>query len=296
MSTQDPSAPPEMQSKSASKRRPLKIAALWLATLAVAGVYLFATRPAPLADGLGAGRTVPVEKVFRMLAAENDIARALWTAEIVAAGGKAGLKFHEKWREANVQAGPLPALFLREAATAVQKTRIPLGLFLGSDFPLAQSNLFSGAQAEHFRQVRVAGNPEFFFAPDIGRYTAMFADLAVAPGCVSCHNEHPNTPKNDWKLNDIMGATTWSYPKDKVTIEEMMQIVGALRSGFAAAYEAYLAKVATFEKPPEIGERWPREGYYLPSREVFIREFERRASSGTVGKFLHALDEAPATQ
>jgi hypothetical protein len=268
---------------------------VWLGALAVAGVYLFATRPAPLADGQSTGRTVPIEKVFRVLAAENDTARALWTAEIVGAGTKAGLKFHEKWRDADMMAGPLPALFLREAATAVQKTRIPLGLFLGSDFPLAQSNLFSGAQAEHFKRMRVTGEPEFFHAADIGRYTAMFADLAVAPGCVSCHNEHPQTPKNDWKLKDIMGATTWSYPKDKVTLEEMVQIVGALRSGLVAAYEAYLAKVATFEKPPEIGERWPRDGYYLPSKEVFIREFERRASSGTVDKFLHALDETAAT-
>ena len=273
-------------------RRPWQAAAVWLAALAVAGVYLFATRPAPLADGQVTGRTIPIEKVFRVLAAENDAARALWTAEIVGAGTKAGLKFHEKWRDADMAAGPLPALFLREAATAVQKTRVPLGLFLGSDFPLAQSNLFSGAQAEHFKQVRVAGNPEFFFAADIGRHTAMFADLAVAPGCVTCHNEHPNTPKNDWKLKDIMGATTWSYPKDKVTMEEMMQIVGALRSGIVAAYEAYLAKVATFEKPPEIGERWPRDGYYLPSKDVFVREFERRASSGTVDKLLHAMDEA----
>ena len=29
------------------------------------------------------------------------------------AGMKAGLKFHEKWRDADMQAGPLPALFLR---------------------------------------------------------------------------------------------------------------------------------------------------------------------------------------
>jgi adenylate cyclase len=233
--------------------------------------------------------------VFRILAAENDAARTLWSTAIVGDGIKAGLKFDEKWREPNIAAGPLPALFLREAATAVQKTRVPLGLFLGSDFPISQSNKYTGSQAEHFQQLRATGQPQFFFAADIGRYTAIFPDVAVAPGCVTCHNEHPQSPKTDWKLKDILGATTWSYPKATVTLEEMMQIVAALRSGFVVAYESYLAKVATFEKPPDIGERWPRDGCYLPTRQVFMDEFERRASANTVDKFLHTIEERAVT-
>jgi adenylate cyclase len=269
--------------------------ALWGGILAVAAIYLFASRPEPLADGRMAGRTVPIEKVFRILAGENDAVRALWTADIVGAGVKAGLKFDEKWRERDVAAGPLPALFLRESATALPKSKVPLGLFLGSDFPIAQSNLFTGVQAERFQRVRATGEPEFFHAADIGRHTAMFPDLAVAPGCVSCHNEHPSSPKTDWKLKDLMGATTWTYPKEAVTLEEVVQIVAALRSGFATAYDGYLAKTATFEKPPEIGARWPREGYYLPTRDVFMREFERRASANTVDRLLRAHeDNAPA--
>ena len=118
----------------------------------------------------------------------------------------------------------------------------------------------------------------------------MFADVAAAPACVSCHNEHPNSAKTDWKLKDIMGATTWSYPKDEVTIEEVLQIIAALRSSFAAAYRGYLTKAATFEKPPEVGERWPRDGYYLPTLEALMREFERRASADTVDRLLQAFE------
>jgi hypothetical protein len=259
---------------------------LWGGVLAIIAVYLFATRPEPLGEGRSSDSNVPIETVFRMVASENDAVRALWTADIVAAGTKAGLKFDEKWHEQKVAAGPLPALFLREAATALQKTRVPLGLFLGSDYPIAQSNLFTGEQAEHFRKVRETREPAFFHTADIGRYTAMFADVAVAPGCVSCHNEHPNSPKTDWKLNEIMGATTWSYPKAKVTIDEAIQILAALRTSFTAAYDGYLAKVATFENPPEVGRNWPRDGYRVPTREVFIREFERRASAQTVDRLI----------
>src|SRR5262245_38943521 len=271
-------------------------AVLWAGMLALAAIYLFATRPEPLADSRVEGRTVPIEKIFRILAAENGSVRALWTADIVGVGMKSGLQFDEKWREPAVKAGPLPALFLREAATALQKTRVPLGLFLGSDYPIAQSNLFSGVQAEQFRRVRATGEPAFFLAADIGRHTAMFPDLAVSAGCVTCHNEHANSPKTDWKLNDMMGATTWTYPKAAVTLEEAMQIVAALRSGFASAYNGYLAKLTTFDQPPEIGERWPRDGYAVPTREVFMREFERRASPNTVERFLRAFEDAVPTQ
>jgi len=117
----------------------------------------------------------------------------------------------------------------------------------------------------------------------------MFPDYAVAPSCVTCHNEHPESPKNDWKLHDMMGATTWSYPKEAVTPEEMIQILAVLRAGFAKAYEAYLAKVAGFSKPPEVGDRWPRDGYFIPSAEVFMREFERRASPATMSRLLQTV-------
>src|SRR5262245_3956438 len=262
---------------------------LWGGVLAIIAVYLFATRPEPLGGGGSSQSNVPIESVFRMVASENDAVRTLWTADIVSAGMKAGLKFDEKWREQNVAAGPLPALFLREAATALQKTRVPLGLFLGSDYPIAQSNLFTGEQAQHFRKVRETGEPAFFYTGDIKRYTAMFADVAVAPGCVSCHNEHPNSPKTDWKLKEIMGATTWSYPKSKVTTEEAIQILAALRTSFATAYDAYLAKVSTFAKPPPIGQKVPRDGYAVPARQVFIQEFERRASAKTVDRLINLI-------
>ena len=268
---------------------------LGLGVFVLAAIYLFATRPVPLQAEQAAGRTVPVEMVFRVVAAENDVARKLWTADIVGAGSKAGLKFHEKWREPTMEAGPLPALFLREASSALQKTRVPLGLFLGSDFPISQSNRFTGIQADHFAQLRNSGEPEFFNATDIGRFTAIFPDRAVAPGCVTCHNEHPNSPKTDWKLGDIMGATTWSYPKERVTLEELVQIVAALRASFGAAYDAYLTKVATFQKPPDIGDKWPAEGYFIPSKRVFLAEFERRASANTVARLLALAEPKTAS-
>ena len=270
----------------------------WLTLLALIAliVYLFVEAPAPLPEkAKTVGKTHSVETVFKVVAAENDAVRTLWTGEIVGKGKKAGLDFSEEWRDNRIQAGPLPALFLREAASALEKHVIRLSLFLGSDYPINPSNLFKGQQKTAFEAIKKNHQPQFFYTKDTGLHTAMFPDYSSVQPCVSCHNDHPDSPKTDWKINDVMGATTWSYPDAEVTLDQLMAIIKALRGGFRTAYNGYLEKVATFDNPPEIGERWPQEGYYLPSLEFFMAEFERRASPTTVALLLETGDEGKTT-
>ena len=179
--------------------------------LIVLGIYLFASAPAKLPEGdaQGPGDGMPVEQFFRILAAENASIRAMYTAEIVGAGGKNGLKFSEEWKKREVNAGPLPALFLRETSTLLQRDVPNVNLFLGSDFPIVAANQFKGLQVDYFKKVRAEGKPQFFQDPSTRLYTGMFPDVASAKPCVGCHNDHSKTPKKDWVLNDIMGATTW---------------------------------------------------------------------------------------
>ena len=260
--------------------------------LVVLGIYLFVQAPAPLPEeGAVTGKTVSVDHVLTLVAAENDIVRALWTKEIVGAGKKAGLAFDEHWQDESLEAGPLPALFLRLAAASLEKNPVPLSVFLGSDFPISPSNAFQGRQIEMFELIKQDLQPQFFFEEDTELYTAMFADVASVEGCVSCHNEHADSPKVDWVLNDVMGATTWAYPKQEMTNDEFLEVITAVRHSFRDAYIAYLDKVDTFENPPEIGENWPRDGYYLPTAEVFLAEFESRASANTVDLLLAQAEE-----
>ena len=37
-------------------------------------------------------------------------------------------------------------------------------------------------------------------------YTAVYADTAVSPVCISCHNTHKYSPRRDFKLGDVMGG------------------------------------------------------------------------------------------
>jgi adenylate cyclase len=268
----------------------IETSVLVLAGLVVAGIYLFATAPPDLEDGPSGGRTVPVETLFRLLDAENASVRSLYTAEIVGPGLKNGLKYREDWKNKDVHAGPLPALVLRETANRLQQRVPELNLFLGSTFPIEASNLFKGTQLDYFEKVEKDREPQFFLDGSTGRYTAMFADIAAAPACVSCHNDHPKSPRKDWKLKDVMGATTWSFPRKQVSTEELVEILGAYRAAALDTYGAYLKKTESFAdgQRPQLGDRWPREGMYLPDIETFRTRVEERNSTASLNLLLRA--------
>ena len=46
----------------------------------------------------------------------------------------------------------------------------------------------------------------------VNYFTAVYADTGVAPVCVSCHNKHPDTPKKDFKIGDVMGGVVIRIP------------------------------------------------------------------------------------
>ena len=235
--------------------------------------YLFITAPAPLNENKNEEpHTFSVNDGFKILAKLNDEYRTLYTKKIVGGGKKAGLSFDEDWRNDEVEAGPLPALFLRATSSFLEKSPVQLGLYLGSDFPISESNLFKGIQADKFKEIKQDKQPKFFFNKDTKRYIAMFPDFASANACVSCHNNHKNSPKKDWKLNDIMGATTWSFPNDSLTTNELIDWINVFNQGAQHTYSSYLDKTKSFERfeQPEIGEKWPNEGeYVLPSVNTF---------------------------
>ena len=253
-------------------------------------VYLFATAPDPLPEKKqrSGGKLIPVQKAFALLAQENDAARTLYTSAIVGEGQKVKLRFGEDWKEKEVEAGPLPALFLRSTATYLEKQPLPLSLFLGSDFPISAANKFSGIQEQYFNQMKKDKLPKYFFDEDTKMHTAMFPDIASVKTCVSCHNEHPASPKKDWKLGDFMGATTWTFPDDSVSVEKITEMIAVYRKGARQTYDSYLHKVNNFSKSekPLIGDKWPSDGYFLPSSAVFLDSVSASASPKTLNQLL----------
>lgn len=280
-------------SKASESRFKLQWFVITALSLVALCIYLFVSAPAPLPDEVFSGTKIHVNEMFKILNAENQAVRAKWTVT-VSEGKKAGLKFDERWKEEGVDAGPLPALFLRETATSLAHSPTLLRLFLGSDFPIVASNRLEGVQKEKLAEIRKSKSPQFFFDPGTKQYMAMFPDYAVSAGCVDCHNQHPNSPKTDWVLNDIMGATTWSFPKEYVNTEDVLKNVSYLRNGFKAAYGLYLKKVTTFANKPEIGDKWPGEGFFMPKLELFVQTYEGKNSPGTIMEITKLIENERA--
>jgi adenylate cyclase len=262
---------------------------LAFAALVVAGIYFFATAPTDLDDATAA-RDVPVETLFRLLDAENASVRAIYTGEIVTPGQKIGLAYREDWKSGDVHAGPLPALLLRETANRLQQRVPELNLFLGSTYPIEASNMFEGTQSRYFAGIERDRKPRFFLDDSTGRQTAMFPDIASAPACVTCHNEHAKSPRKDWKQGDVMGATTWSFARGTLSTDEVIEILAAYRASAMDTYDAYLKKTARFDtaKRPQLGERWPKDGLYLPDAQTFRRRVEERNSIASLNLLLEA--------
>lgn len=41
---------------------------------------------------------------------------------------------------------------------------------------------------------------------------AIYADIAVSQACIDCHNSHPNSPKKDFQVGDVMGGLVIEFP------------------------------------------------------------------------------------
>jgi hypothetical protein len=265
-------------------------AVMVILSLVCLGIYLFVSAPEKLekSDQLSSDKRLSVDHLFEAVNAIGAHARHIYTSEIVMKGKKVGLKFGEDWVEKNVHQGPLPALFLRELSSELEKRYLPLGLYLGSDNPINVSNLFKGEALVNYRTVLETRQPYITNLEGYGSI-AMFPDLASAKGCVTCHNEHPDSPKTDWKLNDVMGATTWTWPTETVSQSEINTAVNITLEALESAYTNYLKKTETFAEQPSIGEKWPSSGYYvLPSQDTYIDSVMDAAAKDVLTVMLQA--------
>jgi len=73
------------------------------------------------------------------------------------------------------------------------------------------------AEKDGLKYVAANKGKNFYTTETLGGqkyFTAVYADTGVAPVCVSCHNKHPDTPKKDFKIGDVMGGVVIRIPVD----------------------------------------------------------------------------------
>ncbi|MFZ1745460.1 MAG: DUF3365 domain-containing protein [Nitrospirales bacterium] len=113
----------------------------------------------------------------------------------------------ENWREERTL--PLPAQFFKEASRGLQVAGKPFRYRLMGLWPLNPENApHNDRERKALEQVVEYGEvtEQEIQIDNQSYYQAIFPDRAVSRACVHCHNAHKESPKRDFKLNDVMGG------------------------------------------------------------------------------------------
>lgn len=192
--------------------RPLTVV-LGSATFAFIAVVVFWIFKLTLADSMK-NDMVSSEKVAAFIHAVLEANRNNYTENVVSKLRRDGIEAHEHWRDE--RGVPLPAQFLMETGRLVALKDLNFSFRLASLTPVY---VWNGPNSDLERQglAAVQQNPDhpyYGFVTKSGTryFQAIYADRAVSTACVECHNNHPNSPRRDFKLNDVMGGIVITFP------------------------------------------------------------------------------------
>ncbi|TAJ08345.1 MAG: DUF3365 domain-containing protein [Nitrospirae bacterium] len=111
---------------------------------------------------------------------------------------------------------PLPVTFLREVSEAIRDSQKHYTAALLSPWPINKNQgLRDPFQQESFAYLSQHRDGVFSRIEVVnGQRTLRFmkGDFASAQVCVDCHNAHPDSPKHDFQLNDLMGGMEIQIP------------------------------------------------------------------------------------
>ena len=163
----------------------------------------------------GTAVSLPVEMVADYLYAVIEADREVYTRHVVERMQSKGVVVaSENWEEKNTL--PLPAQFLIESGRIMARKGIGLQYRLISLWPINKRNVASS----EFQKTGLSTvllhptEPYTGFVKEGGAryFQAVYPDLAVSQACIGCHNSHPESPKRDFKINDVMGAIVITIP------------------------------------------------------------------------------------
>lgn len=130
---------------------------------------------------------------------------------------------------------PLPATFVREVSELTAAHRNGYTANLISPWAINRDKgLKDEFQRAAFAYLQDHPTGQFVQTDRVeGRAVmrVLMADLASAQSCVDCHNAHHQSPKHDFKLNDLMGGLEIVIPMEQYLEEERTDLVATVASG-----------------------------------------------------------------
>ena len=158
----------------------------------------------------GAGNdTIPARHVADMIYSLALANRTVYTRDIVQRLGPA----HEGIVSASEQyldakGLPLPAQMFSLVVDEIDNDRYWLSLRSLDPINFANGPL-TPVEEEGLQYVQTNPDKVFYAEDDSGGQPSIigvYADIASVDACVTCHNNHPESPRRDFKLGDVMGG------------------------------------------------------------------------------------------
>lgn len=165
-------------------------------------------------EQVGIDPKIYTDSLFAVMKAD----RTNYTKLVVARLGPKGsnvVKPDEHWEEFD-NGTLLPAQMFRAGAEAVADMTDDFTYSLQSIWPINAQNA-PKTDMEKQGLEYIAANPgENFYGTetlgDTKYFTAVYPDVAVSEACTSCHNEHKDSPKDDFALGEVMGGVVIRVP------------------------------------------------------------------------------------
>lgn len=163
---------------------------------------------------VGIDPKIYTDSLFAVMKAD----RTNYTKLVVKRLGPAGanvIKPDEHWQDLP-NGTLLPAQMFRAGAEAVAEMTDDFTYSLQSLWPVNKQNA-PKTDVEKKGLEYIAANPgENFYGEEtlggVTYFTAVYPDVAVSDACTSCHNEHKDSPKTDFKLGEVMGGVVIRVP------------------------------------------------------------------------------------
>lgn len=113
---------------------------------------------------------------------------------------------------------PLPATMIHDLSAMLSTNGTQIHLYSAWPFPVRKDRVLDRFMQEAVAYFATNGAGAFTRSDSVAgstRVRVAVADRMVNDSCVKCHNAHPESPKQDWKLGDVRGVLEVSLPADK---------------------------------------------------------------------------------
>jgi hypothetical protein len=183
------------------------------AALAAAAVILSGCGSSETAPSTGFTPRQMADALFTVMASD----RAVYTKQVVnrLQNEEKVIKASEHWLDE--KALPLPAQMFRMGAETVASKDAGFSYALLSLWPVNKQNApKTEVEKVGLQFIADAKGASNYYADEVlgGKtyFTAVYPDVAVSPACVKCHNNHDDSPKTDFALDDVMGGVVLRIP------------------------------------------------------------------------------------